>query len=70
VTGIDWALLLDDLSLWDGEFNPADTWQKSRLNTHKQLVYCNETHCTPQDLWACEYLYATNYQSKGANHVD
>ncbi|MGD9854549.1 MAG: type I-E CRISPR-associated protein Cse2/CasB [Planctomycetaceae bacterium] len=70
VTGIDWALLLDDLSLWDSEFNPDDTWQKSRLIGHKQLVYCHEMHRTPQDLWACEYLYATDHQPQGASHAD
>ncbi len=64
VTGIDWALLLDDLSLWDKESNPDDTWQKRRLNTHEQLVHCHEIHRTPQDLWACEYLYAaTKHQA-------
>ena len=70
VTGIDWALLLDDLSLWDKEFNPQDTWQKSRLNVHEQLVQCHEKHRTPQDLWACEYLYSVNHRPKGANHAD
>jgi hypothetical protein len=66
VAGIDWALLLDDLSLWDKEYNPDDTWQKSRLNAHERIVHCQETHRTPQDLWACEYLYATNHQRQGA----
>ncbi len=70
VTGIDWALLLDDVSLWDREFNPDDTWQKSRLIAHGNAVRCGEIHRTPQDLWACEYLYATNYQTQGANHAD
>ena len=60
ITGIDWVLLLDDLSLWDKEFNADDTWQKSRLNAHERFVHCHETHRTPQDLWACEYLYAVN----------
>lgn len=69
VTGIDWALLLDDLSLWDGEFNPADTWQKSRLTAHKELAHCRELHRAPQDLWACEYLHATKHR-KGASHAD
>ena len=66
VTGIDWALLLDDLSLWDREFNADDTWQAHRLNTHDRLVHCHETHHTPQDLWACEYLYAANHLCQGA----
>ncbi|HUW33650.1 MAG TPA: hypothetical protein VM223_18740, partial [Planctomycetota bacterium] len=70
VTGIDWALLLDDLSLWDKEFNPDDTWQKSRLNAHEQLVHCQERHRTPQDLWACEYLYRANHEPQGADHAD
>lgn len=70
VTGIDWALLLDDLSLWDKEFNTADTWQKSRLNAHEHRVHCHEAHLTPQDLWACEYLNATNHQPQGAGHAD
>jgi CRISPR type I-E-associated protein CasB/Cse2 len=69
VTGIDWALLLDDLSLWNREFNMEDTWQKSRLSAHQRLAYCRETHCTPQDLWACEYLNAT-IQPEGVNHAD
>jgi len=56
IKGIDWALLLDDMSLWDGQYNRDDTWQKSRLNAHEQLFHCHETHRTPQDLWACEYL--------------
>ena len=62
VEGLDWALLLDDLSLWDREYNPADTRQKRRLNAHEQLVRCDETHRTPQDLWACEYLHGPNNQ--------
>jgi hypothetical protein len=70
VTGIDWALLLDDLSLWDREFNPDDSWQRGRLNAHEWLVHCHETHRTAQDLWACEYLYATNPQLQGAGHAD
>lgn len=61
IAGIDWALLLDDLSLWDKQFNPDDTWQKHRLNEHERLVHCREMHRTPQDLWACEYLYATKH---------
>ncbi len=69
VSGIDWALLLDDLSLWDKEFNADDTWQKGRLNAHQRLAYCRETHRTPQDLWACEYLNAT-VQPQGANYAD
>jgi hypothetical protein len=69
LTGIDWVLLLDDLSLWDRVFNLDDTWQKSRLNTHERVVHCRETHRTPQDLWACEYLNAT-VQLQGANHAD
>jgi len=70
VTGIDWVLLLDDLSLWDKEFNPKDTWQKSRLNAHEQLVHCHEKHRTPQELWACEYLHSVNHRPEGANHAD
>ncbi len=69
LTGIDWALLLDDLSLWNREYNLDDTWQKSRWNAHERLVHCHETHRTPQDLWACEYLNAT-LQPQGANHAD
>ena len=69
VTGIDWALLLDDLSLWNREYNLDDTWQKSRLNAHERLVHCHETHRTPQDLWTCEYLNAT-LQPQGDNHAD
>lgn len=69
VTGIDWALLLDDLSLWDKGFNPDDTWQKSRLKAHERLIYCHETHPTPQDLWACEYVNAI-VRPEGANHAD
>ncbi|MBN1511827.1 MAG: type I-E CRISPR-associated protein Cse2/CasB [Phycisphaerae bacterium] len=68
--GIDWALLLDDLSLWDREFNLDDTRQKHRLKTHEQLVHCREAHRTPQDLWACEYLYAANHQLQGDRHAD
>jgi hypothetical protein len=70
VQGIDWALLLDDMSAWDRQFNPDDTWQQSRLNAHDAIVHCREGHRTPQDLWACEYLYAVKHQSKGANHAD
>lgn len=70
VTGIDWALLLDDLSLWDREFNPNDTWQKSRLNAHEQLAHCHEKHRTPQDLWACEYLYGEDQEPRGESHAD
>jgi hypothetical protein len=69
VIGIDWVLLLDDLSLWDRVFNLDDTRQKSRLNSHERLVHCRETHRTPQDLWACEYLNAS-VQLQGANHAD
>jgi hypothetical protein len=29
IKGIDWALLLDDLSAWDRQFNTDDTWQKA-----------------------------------------
>lgn len=60
VSGIDWVLLLDDISLWDKELNLDDTWQKGRMSAHKRLVHCRETHRTPQDLWACEYLYTAN----------
>lgn len=63
VKGIDWALLLDDLSLWDKELNLDDPWQKGRLDAHERLVRCHETHRTLQDLWACEYLYVANRQS-------
>jgi len=62
VEGIDWVQLLDDLWLWDRQYNPDHTPQKSRLNAHERLVHCHETHRTPRDLWACEYLYATNHQ--------
>ena len=62
VKGIDWVYLLDDLWHWDGQYNPDHTQQKSRLNVHERLVHCHETHRTPQDLWACEYLSATNHQ--------
>lgn len=62
VKGIDWVFLLDDLWLWDRQFDPDHTQQKGRLNAHEQLVHCHETHRTPQDLWACEYLNATNHQ--------
>lgn len=70
VAGIDWALLLDDLSLWDKEFNLDDPWQKSRLKAHERFVHCHETHCTTQDLWGCEYLYTRNHQPKGASYAD
>ena len=60
VNGFDWVFLLDDLWLWDGQYNPDHTQQKSRLNAHEQFVYCHEIHRTPQDLWACEYLCAAN----------
>jgi len=62
VKGIDWVQLLDDLWLWDRQYNPDHTPQKSRLNAHERLVHCQETHRTPQDLWACEYLNAANHQ--------
>lgn len=62
VKGLDWVQLLDDLWHWDGEYNTEHTQQKSRLNAHERLVPCHETHPTPQDLWACEYLNATNHQ--------
>jgi hypothetical protein len=62
VKGIDWVFLLDDLWLWDRQFNPDHTQQKGRLNAHERLVHCHETHRTPRDLWACEYLNATNHQ--------
>ena len=66
VKGIDWVQLLDDLWLWDRQYNPNHTQQKGRLNAHnnKRLVQCNETHRTPQDLWACEYLHATNHNTQ------
>lgn len=59
---LDWVQLLDDLWLWDGQYNPDHTQQLSWLNAHKHRVHCNETHRTPQDLWACEYLNAANHQ--------
>ncbi len=68
--GLDWALLLDDLSLWDREFNLDHTWQQSRLQAHERITHCHETHRRPQDLWACEYLNATNHQPQGAGHAD
>jgi hypothetical protein len=61
VKGIDWVYLLDDLWLWDGHYNPDHIQQKSRLNAHERLVHCDGAHRTPQDLWACEYLNATNH---------
>lgn len=61
VRGIDWVQLLDDLWLWDGQYNPENKQQKGRLNAHNRLVHCNENHRMPQDLWACEYLNATNH---------
>lgn len=66
VTGIDWALLLDDVSLWDRGYNPADTQQKHRLNVHQRAVLCGEEHGSPQDLWACAYLHAADRQPQGA----
>lgn len=70
IKGIDWALLLDDLSAWDRQFNRDDTWQQGRLNAHESTVHCHEMHRTPQDLWACEYLHAVKHQIKGAHHAD
>jgi hypothetical protein len=64
VLGIDWVYLLDDLWLWDGKYNPDHTQQKGRLNAHERLTHCNETHRTPQELWACEYFDATNHQTQ------
>lgn len=58
VQGIDWAVLLDDLSLWDRGYNPNDTHQKSRINAHMHVAGCGEEHASPQDLWACAYLRA------------
>ena len=65
VRGIDWAILLDDLSLWDRGYNPADTQQKHRLSAHAQVVGCGEEHGSPQDLWACAYLRAARHTSHG-----
>lgn len=56
VTGIDWAVLLDDLSLWDRGYNPADTHQISRIISHQRATGCGEQPGSPQDLWACAYL--------------
>lgn len=61
VSGIDWAVLLDDLSLWDRTYNPNDTHQKSRINAHMNAVGCGEEHASPQDLWACAYLRAAGH---------
>jgi hypothetical protein len=61
VNGIDWVYLLDDLWLWDGQYNPHHPPQKNRLDAHERLVHCGEAHRTPQDLWACEYLNAANH---------
>jgi hypothetical protein len=64
--GIDWAILLDDLLLWDRGYNPADTHQKHRLSLHAQVVGCGEEHGSPQDLWACAYLRAARHTPQGA----
>jgi len=64
ISGIDWAQLLDDLSLWDGKYNRNDTWQRSRLTAHRETCRCHELHGTPQDLWACQYLNATNTERR------
>lgn len=66
VTGIDWARLLDDLSLWDRGYNPDDTRQVHRLQTHAQAFRCSEMHPRPQDLWACEYLVKAGNTREGA----
>lgn len=51
VTGIDWAELLDDLSIWDrGEEHRGDR--------------------DIRDIWAEQYLNATNHQPQGAGHAD
>ncbi len=67
---LDWTALLDDLSLWDRRYNPQDTRQESRLDLHRACFACRESHRTPQDLWACEYLWRTNHQIQGARHAD
>ncbi|MGQ9576441.1 MAG: type I-E CRISPR-associated protein Cse2/CasB [Thermoguttaceae bacterium] len=67
--GIDWALLLDDVSLWDRGYNPDDPRQQQRLAMHRQLVRCQAVHRAPQDLWACEY-FVTCQPSQGVGHVD
>lgn len=66
VRGIDWAVLLDDLSLWDRGYNPRDTHQKSRINVHGRAAGCGEEHGSPQDLWACAYLSAAGQRTQGA----
>lgn len=63
VKGINWATLLDDLSLWDRGYNTGDTQQRGRIRTHNEDVHCGESHERPQELWACEYLYAANLQN-------
>lgn len=66
VGGIDWAVLLDDLSLWDRGYNPDNTQQTHRIRVHKQIADCGEEHSSPQDLWACAYLRAADHRSQGA----
>jgi hypothetical protein len=68
--GLDWAQLLDDLSLWDRGLNPADSLQRQQLKAHMRLVPCTETHQTPQQLWACEYFHASRSQAQGADDAD
>ncbi len=60
-SGIDWAQLLDDLSLWERHISPKDTIQKLRLNRHADLRRCDYDHASMQDLWACEYLFRTKH---------
>lgn len=61
ITGFDWAVLLDDLSLWDRGYNPENTQQTSRIHFHKSSAGCGEEHASPQDLWACAYLRAADH---------
>ena len=68
--GIDWALLLDDVSLWDRGYNRDDPRQRRRLDVHRQRGDCRALHHAPQDLWACEYFHATRYPFQGVSHVD
>lgn len=51
VIGIDWAQLLDDLSIWD----------RGKEHRRKRDV---------RDIWAEQYLNATNHQPQGAGHAD
>jgi len=65
VEGLDWAILLDDLSLWDRGYNPDDRQQTGRLRAHAQSAGCGEEHGSPQDLWACAYLRAARHRPQG-----